>query len=170
MTTLRFTSVIKLNNINPYIHVSAARATALKPGWRKPLPVLVRINDKPDAPWRINMMPMGNGGFYLYLHGIVRNASNTQVGDKVRVEISFDADYRGGPAHPMPTWFRSALAKNPAAKQAWTALSPSRKKEVLRYFAQLKSVAARERNLEKAMHVLSGNKGRFMARDWEDGA
>lgn len=169
MTTLRFSSVIKLNNINPYIHVSAARATALKPGWRKPLPVLVRINAKPDKPWRINMMPMGNGSFYLYLHGTVRKASNTAVGDKVQVEISFDADYRSGPAHPMPAWFRVALVTNEPAKKAWNALPPSRKKEVLRYFAQLKSPDACARNLKKVLYVLSGNKGRFMARTWEAG-
>jgi hypothetical protein len=33
----------------------------------------------------------------------------------------------------------------------------------------LKSPEARARNLEKAMHVLSGNPGRVMARDWKDG-
>jgi hypothetical protein len=30
--------------------------------------------------------------------------------------------------------------------------------------------AARARNLEKALHVLSGNKGRFMAWTWDSGA
>ena len=30
----------------------------------------------------------------------------------------------------------------------------------------LKSPEARERNVARAIHVLSGNKGRFMARSW----
>jgi hypothetical protein len=68
MSTLRFVSIIKIRDGNPYIYVNAARARAVKPGWRKPLPVLVRINGKPTKPWRINMMPVGNGSFYLYLH------------------------------------------------------------------------------------------------------
>jgi uncharacterized protein YdeI (YjbR/CyaY-like superfamily) len=49
------------------------------------------------------------------------------------------------------------------------ALPPSRQKEILRYFARLKSEDARGRNLEKALHVLSGGKARFMARAWSDG-
>ena len=52
----------------------------------------------------------------------------------------------------------------------WEALIPSRKKEILRYFTQLKSQEARERNLEGALRVLLGRKGRFMARAWNRGA
>ena len=164
MAVLRFTSLIKLREGNPYILVSLNRAKAIKPGWRKPLPVLVRINGKPAQPWRINMMPVGDGSFYLYLHGDVRKASGTKVGDRVAVELRFDAIYRNGPLHPMPSWFRQALRKNRKATKNWEALIPSRKKEILRYFSWLKSKEARERNLEKALHVLSGGKGRFMAR------
>ena len=90
MSTLAFFAPIEIFNGNPYVYVSAARAKAIKPGWRKPLPVLVRINGKPAEAWRINMMPVGDGGFYLYLHGDVRKASGTAVGDRVRVEIEFD--------------------------------------------------------------------------------
>src|SRR6266849_10796355 len=153
-----------------YILVTSSQAKYIKPGWSKPLPVLVRINGKPAVPWRINMMPVGNGSFYLYLHGDVRRASVTGVGDRVRVEVGFDARYRNGPQHPVPSWFRAALRKNSKAMKNWDALIPSRKKEILRYFARLKSPEARERNLERALHVLSGRKGRFMARAWDGGA
>jgi uncharacterized protein DUF1905/bacteriocin resistance YdeI/OmpD-like protein len=139
----------------------------IKPGWRKPLPVLIRINGKPtEQPWRINMMPIGKGDFYLYLHGDVRRASDTKVGDNVRVQVRFDAAYRNGPMHPMPSWFRVPLSKNAKAKTAWDGLIPSRKKEVLRYFSWLKSPDACARNVARALHVLSGKKGRFMGRPW----
>lgn len=170
VTTLRFTAIIRIRGINPFILVSAARANAIKPGWRRPLPVLMRINDKPEKAWRINMMPVGDGSFYLYLHGDVRNACGTEVGDRVRVEIEFDENYRNGPLHPMPVWFKEALAANPEAMKNWTALIPSRKKEILRYFSGLNSMEARDRNLDKAIHVLSGGTGRFMARTWKDGS
>jgi len=169
MFTLRFTSVMKIHGVNPFVLVSAKRASKLKPDWRKPMPVLVKINGNPEQPWRINMMPVGDGSFRLYLHGGVRKASNTGVGDHVRVEVRFDAKYRGGPMHPMPAWFRTALAKNPTAKENWDALIPSRKKEVLRYFASLKSPEARERNLIRALQALSGGATRFMARSWSRG-
>ena len=163
---LRVRSKIAIDGINPYVLVDAKRATRLKKGWRKPMPVCVRINGKPDAAWRINMMPAGDGSFYLYLHGDVRKASGTKVGDVVDVEVQFDEEYKSGPAHPMPSWFSEALDGNEAARRGWNALIPSRQKEILRYVSQLKSREAQMRNLDRALHVLAGGKARFMARDW----
>ena len=165
-----FTAVIKIRGVNPFVLVSALRANAIKPGWRKPLPALVRINGAPADAWHINMMPVGDGSFYLYLHGDIRKASGTAVGDRVRVEIDFDASYRNGPQHPMPRWFAQALAGNPQAKKNWMALIPSRKKEILRYFSRLNSPDARARNLAEALRVLSGEPGRFMGRAWKNGS
>jgi hypothetical protein len=170
MTTLSFTAAINIRGVNPFVLVSAVRANAIKPGWRKPLPVLMRVNGKPAKAWSINMMPVGDGSFYLYLHGNVRKASDTVVGDRVRVEIDFDPSYKNGPQHPMPAWFRQALAGNPQAKKNWMALVPSRKKEILRYFSRLNSQEARTRNLARAIHVLSGQTGRFMGRTWKNGS
>ena len=170
MAKSSFRAVIEIHGINPFIRVSPSRAAALKPGWRKPLPVLLRINHKPEQAHRTNMMPAGDGSFYLYLNGTVRIAAEASVGDRVSVEMEFDADYRNGPQHSMPKWFRYALKGNSTARQNWEALRPSRKKEVLRYFAHLKSAEARERNLSKALKALSGERGRFMARTWRDGA
>ncbi len=168
--SMSFPALIKIRGVNPFILVSARRAKAVKPGWRKPLPVLVRLNGKPARAWRINMMPVGNGSFYLYLHGEIRKASGAAVGDRVRVEIEFDAAYRRRPQHAMPGWFRQALAANPVAKKNWTMLVPSRKKEILRYFSRLKSPEARARNAARAIRMLSGKPGRFMARAWKNGS
>lgn len=169
MRFLQFTSTIEIFNGNPYIPVDSKKAKELKEGWKKPMPVLVRINKKPSPPWRINMMPIGDGSFYLYLHGDVRKASNTKVGDRVSVEVVFDSKYRNGPMHPMPAWFSTRLDSHPEAKKAWNDLTPSRKKEILRYFSWLKSEEARERNVIKVIEVLSGKTGRFMARTWKAG-
>lgn len=169
MATLRFTALMKIHGVNPYVLVSAKRASELKPGWRKPMPAIVRINGKPDEASRINMMPIGDGSFRLYLNGKVRKASGTGVGDRVEVEVRFDGKYRGGPAHRMPAWFRAALRKSPQAKENWEALIPSRRKEILRYFAAPKSPEAHERNVARAIRVLSGKPERFMARSWREG-
>jgi hypothetical protein len=134
------------------------------------MPVLVRVNGRPARQWRINMMPVGNGSFYLYLHGDVRKASATQVGDRVDADVRFDGAYRNGPLHRMPREFAAALQGAPEALGNWKALTPSRKKEVLRYLAGLKSAEARARNVAKAVRVLAGESGRFMARDWVRGA
>lgn len=168
MSKLRFRSVIEIENINPYVLVSAKRAARIRKGWRRPLPVRVRVNGKPEKAWRINLMPVGDGSFYLYLHGSVRKASSTKVGDTVTVELEFDEEYRSGPAHPMPSWFSDALDKNRKARQAWSELTPSRQKEILRYFSWLKTPEAQARNLRRAIHVLAGGKARFMGRSWNE--
>ncbi len=121
MPRVKFKALIEIRVGNPYVMVSKARAARIKSGWRKPLPVLLQIDGQPEPPWRINMMPVGDGRFYLYLHGAVRKASRTQVGDRVLVDVIFDSN------------------------------------------------EARARNVAKALYVLSGKKGRFMARDWKQG-
>ena len=165
-----FKATIKIRGINPFIEVSAAHAAAIKPNWRKPLPVLIRINRVPKEPHRINMMPVGDGRFYLYLNGVIRAQAGVTVGDRVSVEIAFDPAYRNGPQHPVPRWFKAALAESPDALHNWEKLTPSRKKEVLRYFASLKSPEAHARNLARAISMLSGVTGRFMARTWTNGS
>src|SRR5579883_1034845 len=167
--SLKFSAVIKIIGVNPYVSVSKTRASQIKLNWRRPMPVLVRVNGLPKKAWHINMMPKGDGSFYLYLHGDVRKSSTTKVGDTVEVEVEFNETYRNGPLHPMPKWFRSALTKNVKAKKAWEALIPSRKKEVLRYFAALKSEEARQRNLLRAIDALSNDDIRFMGRTWKNG-
>jgi hypothetical protein len=166
---LRFRAPIEIRGINPYVRVSAERARKLKPDWRKPMPVRIQVNGKPDIPWRINMMPAGDGSFFLYLHAQVRKASGTAVGDVVGVTIEFDYLYEGGPSDPMPTWFRNELRRNPKARQGLERLPPSRQKEIIRYLARLKSEQAQLRNVQRALHVLAGGKARFMGRAWEAG-
>jgi uncharacterized protein YdeI (YjbR/CyaY-like superfamily) len=61
------------------------------------------------------------------------------------------------------------LSAKPEAKNSWNALIPSRKKEILRYFASLKSPVAKARNLRRAIKALSGKEMRFMARTWKGG-
>jgi hypothetical protein len=165
----RFYGKIRIRGINPYIEVGGKTSNRLKAGWRKPMPVLVRINGRPRKGWRINLMPKGDGSFYLYLRGSLRSASGTKVGDCVMVDLRFDSSYRAGPSNPIPPWFDAALRADRVAREAWNALIPSRKKEILRYFAALKSPEARARNLRRALQALSGKETRFMARTWKSG-
>jgi hypothetical protein len=153
---------------NPYIMVSAGEASQLKRDWRGPIPVRFRVKGGSTRTWRINLMPMGDGRFRLYLNGNIRKESNLRVGDTVDIEAQFDGLYRNGPLHPMPVWFADELSRNPLARRGWNRLVPSRQKEILRYFAQLKSPEAKKRNARRAVHVLAGGPGRFMARSWNE--
>lgn len=168
MTSIQFRSVIEIIGVNPYVRVKATQAARIQRNWRKPLPVRFRVNGKPEKPWRINLMPVGDGSFYLYLHGGVRKASKTKVGDTIAVELEFDDKYKSGPAHPMPPKFSAALNRNRNARQRWNDLTPSLQKEILRYLSRLKSPAAKVRNTRRAIHVLSGGQGRFLGRSWNE--
>ena len=166
---LFLTALIELVGVNPYVRVVAEQAKLLKPDWRRPMPVVVRINGVTDALWRTNMMPVGEGAFNLYLHGQMRKASQTSVGDSVKVELWFDNAYVNGPQHLVPAWFQAALDLDSRARGNWERLPPSRQKELLRYLDRLKSTEAIDRNLAGAMHVLRGNPGHYLGRDWADG-
>lgn len=169
MKDLHFTAKIEILGVNPYVLVSVERARELRPGWKKPMPVLVQVNGQPNPAWKINMVPVGDGSFYLYLHGDVRKASKTKAGDTVTVDVLFNEEYKSGPDDHMPDWFAEALENNLIAKKSWDALTPSRQKEMARYLGALKGDDAKQRNLDKAIRMLSGESGRFMARDWKDG-
>ena len=163
---MEFKAEIRLDGINPYVTVSASRAQRLRRGWKRPMPVTVQVDGQPAEPWRINLMPLGDGSFRLYLAGVVRAASGTQVGDRVTIALHFDESYRGGPQHEMPAALSVFLAGDAAARSRWEALTPSRQKEVLRYLAGLKSDEARQRNIEATQRLLRGEKLRFLGRDW----
>ena len=166
---LRFRALIEIRGVNPYVLVSAERAAKLKPDWRKPMPVRIQVDGKPDIPWQINMMPVGDGSFFLYLHGQVRKQSGTAVGDVVTVTVEFDSLYKGGPGNPMPSWFRDEMLRSPRARQGWESLPPSRQKEIIRYLVRLKSAQSQQRNVQRVLHVLAGGNAQFMGRAWREG-
>lgn len=164
MAGIRFTQRIEIRGINPYLLVSAKLAQQLRPGWRKPLPVRVTIDGQPRSPARINLMPVGDGSFYLYLNGPLREASGTGVGDRVTAQVSFDARYRGGPTHSMPRTLELELRARPKLARAWDELTPSRRKEILRYLGGLRTEAARERNVAKLLAALSRPGQEYLGR------
>jgi Domain of unknown function (DUF1905)/Bacteriocin-protection, YdeI or OmpD-Associated len=168
MSTLRLRKRMEIIGANPYVMVSARKASQFKRNWRGPMPVRFRVKGGSTRTWRINLMPVGDGRFRLYLNGNIRKESNLRVGDTVLIEVQFDELYRNGPLHPMPVWFADELSRNPLATREWDQLAPSRQKEILRYFAQLKSPEAMRRNAQRAVYVLAGGSGRFMARTWNE--
>lgn len=167
--TFQRTGRIEIVGVNPFVLVNASTAMSLRPGWRKPMPVLVRINGVPSAPWRTNMMPTGAGDFRLYLHAEMRKATRTAVGDVVAFEVTFDEQYRNGPLHSTPAWFQRELDNDDVVAANWMNLTPSRQKEVLRYFARLQSDVAKERNRALIVRALRGEEIHYMGRDWIDG-
>lgn len=157
---------ILLVGVNPYVRLAARTVARIAPGRRGPIPVRVRVNGLPAEPHRVNLMPATSEGFRLYLNGQVRAASGAAVGDAVRLWVAYDAEYRAGPTHPFPRGLRQGLRRSPIAARTWASLAPSRRKEVLRYLAHLRSDGARRSNVDRALRVLGGSPERFLGRVW----
>ena len=119
-----FEAVIEIRGVNPFVGVSSAQAEALKPGWRKPLPVLVSINGDSAIAWRTNMMPDGNGNFYLYLHGNMRKASGTKVRDRVRVEMRVRRRLSKWPPRPHAQMVPASIGWQCASKEELECAHP----------------------------------------------
>ena len=101
------------------------------------------------------------GEWRLYINLQMLANSPRRIGEKLTLTIAFDPEERTVNVHPK---FLRALAENPAAKQAFEALIPSRRFEIIRYIAQLKTEESVDRNVQKAILHLEG-KGRFAGRD-----
>jgi hypothetical protein len=60
---------MEIRDGNPYVLVSAEQAQSLKPEWRKPMPVIIQVNNKPAIPWKNNMVPVGKKRFCAIFPG-----------------------------------------------------------------------------------------------------
>lgn len=101
------------------------------------------------------------GAWRLYLNGPMLKTAKKSVGDAVRIRIAFDPRER---SIPMPPALEAALKVNNNARAVFDALSPSRRKEIMRYIGNLKSEEAIAKNVVRAMNFLEG-KARFAGRD-----
>jgi hypothetical protein len=169
----RFSETIHIINGNPYVRppdrvlekifLHANKRTS-------PIPVRGTIN---TAPFTQSLVRY-EGDWRLYVNIIMAKAAqlhfSKSISEIVERKATFEIEFNPYPSIPqMVSFLREALEQNPGARTHWENLPPHRKKEVLRYFEQLQSEAAKARNLEKLLEALSGKETRFMARTWKNG-
>jgi len=99
------------------------------------------------------LMPVKNEGYRLYVNGPMLKGSNTKPGDTAKFEIEPDPKPRHLESYALPKVFKKELNKN-GLMNVFTKLTPSRQKEILRYFGFLKSEEALIRNIEKVIDQL----------------
>jgi len=83
------------------------------------------------------------------------NASGLNVGDRATIEIEFDPTPR---TTPMPNELAAAFRKDGHARKAFDDLSPSRQKEIMRYIGSLKTEDAINKNVQRIIAHLRGEK------------
>ena len=155
-----FSAKISIIGINPYVLLPSAILKYIfqKAGKDKgAIPVRLKIAGKDF----IQNLVKYSGKWRLYLNTPMRKAAEKDVGDTIDIHIDFDPTPRTTPIHPS---LEKAFKENPAARNVFEKLVPSRQKEILRYINFLKSEESVDKNVQRAISHLTGNKP-FIGRE-----
>lgn len=144
---MRFETTMFQTGNNTGIEVPPEIVEALGGGKRPP--VTVSVN---GFEYRSTVAPMG-GKFLIPFSSDKRAATGIAGGDPITVELELDTAPR---TVEVPAELQAALDAAPAAKAAYEALSPSRKKAIVTGVESAKAEDTRRRRIEKAVGELGG--------------
>ncbi|MDE3249458.1 MAG: YdeI/OmpD-associated family protein [Bacteroidota bacterium] len=156
----KFRAVLKIIGINPYVSLPPQVLVRIcKAAGKEKSPIRVKghINDQPFQQNLVRYL----GEWHLYINTTILPHSPKRIGESIRVELSFDPEPAPVPEHHG---FNAALSKHPLASKVFRQLPASRRKEIVRYIAALKSEKSIEANIIRAINFLEG-RGRFVGRD-----
>lgn len=145
MTTLRLTTTIE--EFGPAAAIMLTEEQAAQLSTAKTPPVVVAIGDRTE---RLRVTRMG-GPVCIGLSKAARKSLGVEIGDEVDVVISLDERERQVEVPPL---LAEALSADPAAAEAFRALSYTRRKEIARGIAEAKQEATQQRRLAKALQEL----------------
>ena len=151
-----FSARILKIGINPYVGVPEGVLSALfrqADKTKGPIQVRGTINGKRFKQTLVKYQ----GAWRLYINGEMRRAAEIAVSDEAHIKIEYDPLPR---IELIPPKFVAALSKSKTAKVAFESLRPSRQKEILRYLNSMKTESSLERNIEKVVQHLLGEKPR----------
>jgi len=132
------------------IEVPAEVVAAL--GQSKRPPVRVTIN---GYTYRSTVAVLG-GRFLLGVSNEVRANAGVAAGDEVEIEMELDTAAR---EVAVPAELAKELAADPAARQAFDALSYSKQRLLVDPVANAKTAETRDRNIAKALSALRAGRG-----------
>jgi hypothetical protein len=160
MAGYKFKAVIEIIGVNPFVYIpenileNIFKQAGKNKGF---IPVEGTINNNPYKQTLVKY----KGLWRLYINTTMLKDSPNRIGEKIEITITFDPIKRAINPHPK---LLDALEKNIEAKNVFDKLSPSKRKEIIRYISFLKSEASIDRNVKRAIDFLLG-KSRFVGRD-----
>ena len=155
-----FNADIDIIGVNPFVFVPHDILQELfkQAGKNKGyIPIKGIINDKSYKQTLVKY----NGEWRLYINTKMLKNSPKRIGETIEVSVAFDPDSRDVES---PARFMEVLAANQEAETVFNNLPASRKLEIVRYLANLKTDDTLEKNITRAINFLVGN-GRFVGRD-----
>ncbi|SFD60245.1 protein of unknown function [Chitinophaga sp. CF118] len=156
----KFKADIAIIGINPYVVVPENILTKIfeQAGKSKgPIPISGTINKQPYKQTLVKY----SGLWRLYINTTMLKNSPDRSGETIDVTIGFDTSDRTIMPHPK---LMEVLDKNAEAKAIFDSLSPSLRKEIVRYISFLKTAESVDKNVIKAIDFLLG-KGKFVGRN-----
>ena len=151
---------IEIIGVNPFVFVPEVLLEAVfrEAGKNKgAIPVCGTLNGRHYTQTLVRFQ----GNWRLYINTAMLKNSPKRVGEDIKLTIGYDPRVRTVTMHPK---LQDALTKNPEAAKVLDGLAPSRRKEIVRYIASLKTEAAVEKNVARAIGFLLGQE-RFVGRD-----
>lgn len=100
------------------------------------------------------LCPVKNEPYRLYVNGPMLKGANVKLGQTVKFIIEQAAKQKDS-GLPMPPVLKNKLEEN-KLMDAFNKLTPSRKKEVLRYLNNIKTEETLIKNIDKIINVLQG--------------
>ncbi len=158
--TYHFSAILKIIGINPYVSVPENILQEIFNDAEKskgPIPIHGTINDKPYLQTLVKYA----GEWRLYINLIMLPNSPKRIGETITITIAFDSRDRTIEMHPL---LKKALTENSEANTTFEKLTPSRKKEIVRYISHLKTEEKIKENVAKAINFLLGNE-KFAGRE-----
>ena len=156
----KFTAVLEIIGSNPFVFVPQRilEKLFLQAGKDKsPIPIRGSVNGKAYT----QTLMKYQGAWRLYVNTIMLPKSPQRIGEKLALTVAFDPSDRSIEPHPK---LISALKSKAKAKDVFDSLSPSLRKEIVRYIASLKTEKSVDANVKKAINFLLG-KGGFVRRE-----
>lgn len=156
----KFKDHIKIIGINPYVSVPDRILKKIfeQAGKDKGH---IRIKGTVNGDAYTQTLVKYSGEWRLYINTTMLKDSPKRIGEKIDLTVEFNGAEKEVPDSPE---FLKALKKDKAAKQVFDALSPSKRNEIVRYLASLKTKETLDRNILRAINFLHG-RDRFMGRD-----
>jgi hypothetical protein len=155
-----FKAKIEIIGINPFVFVpnNILKSIFEQAGKDKGhIPIKGTINDNPYKQTLVRY----SGEWRLYVNTSMLKNSPKRIGEIIALTVSFDPESR---AIEMLSDFAEALKANPEANLVFEQLTASRKQEIVRYLARLKTKESLDKNILRAINFLTG-KERFVGRE-----
>ena len=92
-----------------------------------------------------------SGDWRLYLNLVTRCAASCDIGDRVKIHLTYDPLSR---MPPMPEPFRQALRDDPDLQRAWRLRPSAKRREILQSLTGKKSDAELARGIAETIELL----------------